>query len=245
MTAPQLIVLDDKVDVIARVAADTRQILAEVLASENEANLVLTGGTVGIGVLQRLGSTDDGSVDWTRVHLWWGDERWLPEADAERNDEQARTGFLDTLPFAAGNVHRMPASTSGLSSEEAAAWYSQQLAHYAPDGDLPRFDLVFLGVGPDAHVASLFPGHPAGAESVSSVIAVHNSPKPPPERLSMTLRSLTSATRVWLVAAGEDKAEAITQARGQSNFAQAPASAARGTRETRIYCDTAAAPETA
>ena len=241
MTAPEFIVLDDKRDVIARVAEDTRQVLADVLATQSEAHLVLTGGTVGIGVLTQLGSSDDGSVDWSRVHLWWGDERWLAEADAERNDEQARTGFLEALAFTASNVHRMPASTSGLSLDEAAVWYARQLSQYAPDGDLPRFDLIYLGVGPDAHVASLFPGHPAGAEAMSSVIAVHNSPKPPPERLSLTLRALTSATRVWLVAAGDDKAEAISQARGTSDFTKAPASAARGSRETRIYCDRAAA----
>ena len=240
MTAPELIVLDDKGGVIERVAEDTRQVLAEVLATQREAHLVLTGGTVGIGVLTQLGNSDNGSVDWSRVHLWWGDERWLAEADAERNDEQARTGFLEKLAFSASNVHRMPASTSGLSLDEAARWYAQQLAQFAPDGDLPRFDLIFLGVGPDAHVASLFPGHPAGAESMSSVIAVNNSPKPPPERLSLTLRALTSAARVWLVAAGVDKAEAISQACGASDFAKAPASAARGSRATRIYCDRAA-----
>jgi len=237
----QLVVLADKRDVIERVARDTRHALTHVLSESNVAHLVLTGGTVGIGVLANLGATDDGSVDWARVHLWWGDERWLPEADGERNDEQARSVFLDALPFVPNNVHRMPASTSGLSLDEGVAWYSQQLSEHSVDGELPRFDLVFLGVGPDAHVASMFPGHPAGGESAATVIAVRDSPKPPPERLSLTLRAINSATRVWLVAAGEDKAEAIAHARAGVDFSTVPASAVRGTEETRIYCDSPAA----
>ena len=236
-----MIVLQDKREVIERVARDTRHVLAQVLSGSDDAHLVLTGGTVGIGVLTHLGTTDDGSVDWARVHLWWGDERWLPAGDDERNDEQARTEFLQALPFEDTHVHRMPASTSGLSLNEGAAWYSQHLSEQALDGELPTFDLVFLGVGPDAHVASLFPGHPAGSESSGTVIAVRDSPKPPPERLSLTLRAINSATRVWLVAAGEDKAEAIAHALGGADFTTAPASSVRGTEETRIYCDSLAA----
>lgn len=241
MSHQELIVLADKREVIERVARDTRHVLAQVLSGSNDAHLVLTGGTVGIGVLTHLGTTDDGSVDWARVHLWWGDDRWLPEGDDERNDEQARTQFIEALPFALHHVHRMPASASGLSLDVAASWYSQQLAEHAPEGELPKFDLVFLGVGPDAHVASLFPGHRAGSESSGTVIPVRDSPKPPPERLSLTLRAINSATRVWLVAAGEDKAEAIAHALAGADFSTAPASSVRGTEETRLYCDSLAA----
>lgn len=242
MSAPLLIVLEDNSDVIERVALDARAFLAQILATESHAHLVLTGGSVGVGVLTKLGVTDDGSVDWSRVHLWWGDERWLPEGDDERNDEQAREGFLRALPFTAGHVHRMPACNSGLSLEDAAASYSQQLVEHGLQGEHPRFDLVFLGVGPDAHVASLFPGHPEGTESPSTVIPVRNSPKLPPERLSLTLRAINSATQVWMLAAGEDKADAIARALGTTDFSTAPASAIRGARETRLYCDTRAAP---
>ena len=241
MSEQQLVVLADKREVIERVARDARHVLAQVLSESNEAHLVLTGGTVGIGVLAQLGATDDGSVDWACVHLWWGDERWLPEGDDERNDEQARPVFLEALPFVPNHVHRMPASNSGHTLHEGASWYAQQLSELALGAELPKFDLVFLGVGPDAHVASLFPGHPEGRESPGTVIAVRDSPKPPPERLSLTLHAINSATRVWLIAAGDDKAEAIARARGRVDFTTAPASAVRGVAETRIYCDSLAA----
>jgi 6-phosphogluconolactonase len=255
-----LIVLDDKDDVIARVAHDARRLLVATLANSPVAHVVLTGGTVGIGVLNVLGDTEataphDERIDWSRVHLWWGDERWVPAGHVDRNDAQADAGFLSRLAFEQAHIHRMPASDSGLSLEEAAERYAHELALVfepvsfegvaATNPPEFAFDLAFLGVGPDAHVASLFPGRSEGLTRETGVIPVRDSPKPPPERLSLTLAAINSSTRVWLVAAGSDKADALDLAVSNKEFLRAPASAVFGTLETRIYCDENARPRQA
>lgn len=265
MTPRTLIVLENKSDVIERVARDARLLLVEVLTQKEFAHVSLTGGSVGIGVLDYLGATDDDApreerVDWSRVHLWWGDERWLAVDDAERNDAQAQPSFLGSLPFQANRIHRMPASDSGHSLDEAAHAYARELVAslpgisgddvvhstkeastiHSPGQDTHSFDLVFLGVGPDAHVASLFPGRANEAASSAVVIPVRDSPKPPPERISLTLNAINSAARVWLVTAGRDKADAIGLALGKPNLSAAPASAVSGRIETRMYCDRSA-----
>jgi 6-phosphogluconolactonase len=244
VTRRTLIVERNKDDVIARVARDARRHLVEVLTQHESAHVALTGGSVGIGVLAYLGATDaavhtEEQVDWSRVHLWWGDERWVPAGHEDRNDAQAESVFVRALGFTGEHVHRMPASDSGQSLDEAAKAYATELHTLLPEGR-QCFDLVFLGIGPDAHVASLFPHREAEAESLASVIAVRNSPKPPAERLSLTLQKLNSASHVWLMTAGHDKADAIRLTLGISNVAIAPASAVSGLGETRVYCDQSA-----
>jgi 6-phosphogluconolactonase len=244
VTRRTVIVERNKDDVISRVGRDARRHLVEVLTHQESAHVVLTGGSVGIGVLEYLGATDDvvvteEQVEWSRVHLWWGDERWVPAGHEDRNDAQAESGFVRALGFSSEHVHRMPASGQGLSLDEAAKAYATELATLLPRGR-QSFDLVFLGIGPDAHVASLFPGREAEVDSSLSVIAVRDSPKPPPERLSLTLSTINSATHVWLVTAGSDKAQAISLTLGASNVSAAPASAVSGLNETRVYCDQSA-----
>ncbi len=246
MTPRILIVENDKADVIERVARDARRLLVAVLEQQESAHVVLTGGSVGIGVLEYLGVTDndvlgDERVDWSRVQLWWGDERWVPVGHEDRNDAQAESVFLGALPLRQDHIHRMPASDAGLTIDEAAQAYATELDRDVPRGK-KRFDLVFLGVGPDAHVASLFPGREADVESLFTVIPIRDSPKPPPERLSMTLRALNSSAHVWLVTAGTDKADAVVLTLGPTNVATAPASAVAGLSETRVYCDRSASP---
>jgi 6-phosphogluconolactonase len=252
-----LIVLAEKVDVIERVAHDARRLLVATLAESSFAHIAMTGGTVGIGVLTYLGAHDgdvpEGErVDWSRVHVWWSDERWVPAGHADRNDAQAEAAFLGALCFDPMNIHRIPASDSGMSLDEAAEHYAHELAEQFPQltTDDPitanarefGFDLVFLGVGPDAHVASLFPGRSEGLTTSITVIPVRDSPKPPSERLSLTLGAINSATHVWLVSAGVDKAGALRLVMGHPDFTIAPASAVHGRIETRVYCDENASP---
>ena len=257
MTGHTLIVLAEKADVIERVARDARRLLVATLADSAFAHIVLTGGTVGIGVLSYLGANDGDSshgesVDWRRVHLWWGDERWVPAGHADRNDAQVEQTFLDALNFDPTHIHRMPASDSGMSLDEAAQRYASELVMAFPrllsgGSEIPEntdttFDLVLLGVGPDAHVASLFPGQSDGLSLTTPVIPARNSPKPPSERISLTLGAINSAKHVWLVSAGADKAVALGRAMGEPDFANAPASAVHGQNETRVYCDELARP---
>ncbi|MBR7825243.1 6-phosphogluconolactonase [Actinospica sp. MGRD01-02] len=220
--------------------------LVDVLAERDVAHLVLTGGTIGIGTLAALAQLPAReAVDWGRVHLWWGDERFVPAGDKERNETQAREALLDGLPLNPEFVHVM-APSDGPDGDDAAAAaerYAAELAKYAgSDGkDAPEFDVLLLGMGPDGHIASLFPDHPGTREVAPSVIAVHNSPKPPPDRISLTFRVIQAAREVWVVASGAEKAEAVARALSSADQVHTPAVGAHGTEATLWLVDEAAA----
>ncbi|HET9170263.1 MAG TPA: 6-phosphogluconolactonase [Actinospica sp.] len=219
--------------------------LIDVLAERDVAHLVLTGGTIGIGTLSALAQLPAReAVDWGRVHLWWGDERFVPAGDKDRNETQARDALLDELPLNPEFVHAMAPSDGpdGEDAEAAAARYAAELAKYAPSGaDAPAFDVLLLGMGPDGHIASLFPDHPGTHETAPSAIAVHDSPKPPPNRISLTFRVIQSAREVWVVASGAEKAEAVARALTTADQVHTPAAGAHGTEATLWLVDEAAA----
>lgn len=208
-------------------------------------NIVLTGGTVGTEILAAIGvDRRQTQVDWKRVHVWWGDERWLPAGDPERNDTQAAAALLSRVPIPTENIHRFPAEDGPFDLGAAADAYARELADHSPgSGGAPRFDLLFLGVGPDGHIASLFPGREGIREKTSTAIAVRNSPKPPPERLSLTLSMINSAERVWLCLAGADKASALGLTLAGASVPEVPAAGAEGRLETVFFVDQAAASE--
>ncbi|HEV3168693.1 MAG TPA: 6-phosphogluconolactonase [Actinocrinis sp.] len=244
---PELIVHRDAPLLAAAVAARLVTKLVDVLAAKDEAHLVLTGGTVGIGSLAAVAELPARvAVDWRRVHLWWGDERFLPAGDKERNDTQARDALLDQLDLDPDRVHAMPATDGpdGANAEAAAERYAAELARHAPHGaDVPEFDLSLFGMGPDGHIASLFPEHPGVYEEGPSVIAVHNSPKPPPNRLSLTFRAIEGSREVWVVAAGAEKAAAAHMALSGAGRVQVPAAGALGRVRTLWLLDRACASE--
>lgn len=221
------------------------------LARKDSMNIVLTGGSVGIGILSAISAAADrGDVDWRRVHFWWGDERWVPAGDADRNEQQARDALLDGLSLLDGsalpaeNLHPFPASDGGLELDAAAERYSVELASAAPgDAGLPHFDILLLGVGPDGHIASLFPDRPDLVDAPGTVVAVRNSPKPPPERLSLTLKAINTAERVWIALAGADKASALGLALAGAGRYQVPVGAVEGRRKTVFFVDEQAAAE--
>lgn len=218
---------------------------AELLDRQSEVNVVLTGGTVGIAVLAAInGAPGRDGIDWSRVVLWWGDERWLPAGDADRNETQARDALIDHVAIPPGNVHAFAGSDGALGLDEAAASYSVDLAAAGSGGaGLPRFDITFLGVGPDGHVASLFPGSPGIQVTDATVVAVRNSPKPPPERLSLTLPAINSSDRVWLAIAGSDKVSALGLALAGASTFEVPAAGVQGRLRTVFFVDEAAAAE--
>jgi 6-phosphogluconolactonase len=246
MTAVAVLVHRDP-DVLARaVAARLVTRLVDVQAARATAHVVLTGGGVGVATLRALAdSPARDAVDWSRLDMWWGDERFLPSGHPDRNETQARAALLDAVPVPASRVHPMPASDGpdGDDPEAAAARYAEMLAAAArPEdhGPVPSFDVLMLGVGPDGHVASLFPELPA-VHDERPVVAVRGAPKPPPTRLSLTLPSICAAQEVWLVAAGEEKASAVHMALGGAGVVQVPAAGARGRSRTLWLLDRAAA----
>lgn len=246
MTAGHHVVVHRSPQLLAAAAA-ARLVTAvlDAQASRGEAHLVLTGGSMGSAVLASLGASPArDAVEWSAVSLWWGDERFLATGHPDRNETQAREALLDRLPLDPSRVHPMPGpdGPDGDRPEDAAARYAAELAARAPAGaDVPEFDVVMLGVGPDAHVASLFPGHAALAVKERTVVAVHGSPKPPPTRLSLTFRALCTARDVWFLVAGAEKADAVVLALSGAGRRQAPAAGVTGRRSTTWLLDAAAA----
>ncbi|MER0444975.1 6-phosphogluconolactonase [Streptomyces sp. Edi4] len=247
MSTPQLVVHRDKELMAEAAAARLITKVVDAQASRGSASVVLTGGRNGNGLLAALASAPArDAIDWSRLDLWWGDERFVPDGDPERNHTQARAALLDAVPLDPGRVHAMPAAGGayGNDADAAAAAYAAELARAAgPEdhGPVPTFDVLMLGVGPDTHVASLFPEMPGVRETERMVVGVHGAPKPPPTRISLTLPAIRAAREVWLLAAGEDKAGAAKMALSGAGEVQAPAAGAYGRARTLWLLDAAAA----
>jgi 6-phosphogluconolactonase len=223
--------------------------LVDDVAATGMASVVLTGGGIGTKVLAELAAAPArDAVDWRRVEVWWGDERFLPAGHPERNETGARSALLDHVEVVPEHVHPMPGpdGPDGANPEAAADRYASELRAAAQPQDrsgVPRFDVLMLGIGPDAHVASLFPGQPALYEEDRTVVAVRGAPKPPPVRLSLTLPAIRAASQVWVLASGAEKAGAVRLALSGAGPVQVPAAGARGAQQTLFLLDRAAAEE--
>ena len=165
--------------------------------------------------------------------FWWGDERWVAADSEDRNDAPVLEIWRDALPLSDDRIHPMPATDSGISLDDAAARYDDELAGTA-------FDICLLGVGPDGHINSIFPEHPS-AHAEGRVIAVRSSPKPPSERISLTLEVVNRSREVWFCVSGEDKADAVAMALLGAGDVQVPAGGAHGTDRSLWLLDRAAA----
>jgi 6-phosphogluconolactonase len=199
----------------------------------------LTGGSIAETLHRELARrAPDSSVDWSRVELWWGDERFVPSGSSDRNARQARDEFLDVVGVDPAHVHEAPAADQVATAEESASSYASALQ---AAGALP-FEVLLLGVGPDGHTASLFPGHPGLDASGVLVSAVHDSPKPPPDRVTLTFEALNQARSVWFLASGDGKADALARALAdEGSVTDTPARGVRGQDETVWWVDDAAA----
>lgn len=216
--------------------------ITEAVTERGVAHIVLTGGGTGVKLLKRVGERG-AAVDWSKVHLYWGDDRFVPAADDDRNDKQAREALLDHVDIPAENVHAMPPSDGefGDAIDDAAAAYAAELATVVDGEPTPAFDVHLLGVGPEGHVNSLFPDTPAVREDSRYVMGVLDSPKPPPQRITLTLPAVRRSREVWLVVAGEEKADAVAAAIGGAAPVDVPAAGAVGTQATVWLLDEAAA----
>lgn len=245
MSAQRLVVVHPTPDVLAEaVAARLLTRILDVQSVRSPVHVVLTGGTMGIRSLAAVATNPVRSaIDWSGVHLWWGDERFLPDRDPDRNETQARDALLDALAgLPPENVHAMAPSDAVATAEESAGLYAEELARFAPEGaEAPAFDVTLVGMGPDAHVASLFPGHPALEVTGRPTTAVHDSPKPPSDRVSLTFEALQGSTEVWVVASGADKAPAVASALRGAPVAEAPIGGATGRLLTAWLIDVDAA----
>lgn len=212
--------------------------LIDIQASGRVPHVVLTGGGVGIDLLRRLRDLPaQRAVDWSRVELFWGDERFVAPDDDERNDKQAREALLDHVGVDPSRVHPMGADDGSTTAEQAAAEYATLLGRLGN----PRFDVVLLGMGGEGHTLSVFPDSPAVHDDAHTVVAVHDCPKPPPDRVSLTLPVLAQADEAWVVAAGAAKAEAVAGAIGGAPETQLPVAGAGRAGTTRWLLDREAA----
>jgi 6-phosphogluconolactonase len=216
--------------------------IVEAQANGGVPHVGLTGGTIADAVhreLARLSPTSD--VDWTRVVLWWGDERFVDRSSPDRNAGQARAAFIDAVGVPQAHVHEMAATEDAAGVAAGAASYAEELRR---DG-AGFFEILMLGIGPDGHVASLFPGHPATLVVDEVALAVLDSPKPPPERISLTLPALNRSRAVWFLVSGDDKADAVARALSGDEpdlaVLDLPAVGVHGTTETVWFLDKASA----
>ena len=215
------------------------------IAREERFTVTLSGGhTPARGFRLLTEEPHVGQIDWSKVHLFWGDERYVPEDDDERNDKQAREALLDHIDIPSSHVHTMPASDGEFGNDLAAAAlsYEQLLAANAEPGEpVPNFDVHLLGMGPEGHINSLFPDTAAVRETSRMVVAVDDSPKPPPQRITLTLPAVQRSREVWLMVAGAGKADAAAAAIGGAAPASVPAAGAVGLETTLWLLDREAA----
>jgi 6-phosphogluconolactonase len=202
--APEIIV-DKRSDLPATLARRFEDEGRRALAARGLFSVALPGGSVAAAFFPRLSRA---AVDWSRTHFFWGDERAVPPSDPESNFGVARSLWLEPAGIEASQIHRMEADAAD--PEAAARAYADTMVRIL--GAPPRLDLVLLGVGPDGHVCSLFPGHPLLLEESRSVAVVDDSPKPPPRRLTLTLPVLAAAELVVVAALGRGKAEVVREA---------------------------------
>jgi 6-phosphogluconolactonase len=233
----------DKTELVTAVGDRLVRAITDAISARGQALIVLTGGGTGVALLEHV-RDNGGSIDWSKVRLFWGDERYVPEDDDERNEKQARKALIDHIDIPAANVHAMAASDGefGDDIDAAALAYEHVLAAVADDGEpVPRFDVHLLGMGGEGHVNSLFPHTAATRETTRQVVGVTDSPKPPPKRITLTFPAVRHSREVWLVVSGAEKADAVAAAIGGADPDDVPAAGAQGRDATVWLLDEAAA----
>jgi 6-phosphogluconolactonase len=203
---PGIEILPDADALACRAVEEFINLAREAIRDHGRFTVALAGGSTP-GKMYRL--LKEATVDWSGIHIFWGDERCVPPGHNESNYRQAADAFLNQIPIPAGNVHRIHGE---LISEEAAHYYEIELRHFFGD-EIPRFDLILLGLGSDGHTASLFPGEPALLESTHWAVAVHHASPPPPlvDRVTLTLPVINAAANGVFLVSGADKADILVE----------------------------------
>lgn len=194
---------DEVADVVAR------RLLSRVVDLQDKhgaVHICLTGGRTANKMYERFADlVPDSELDASKLQLWWGDERFIPATDAERNSLQAVSRLARTVRINSADIHMMPAQDGRADSHQCAAEYETEL------GDT-IFDITLLGIGPDGHVGSIFPDHPSFDTTSRNVVGVTDAPKPPSERISLTIPAMNRSDEIWVITTGSDKADAVARA---------------------------------
>ncbi|MCJ1713915.1 6-phosphogluconolactonase [Curtobacterium sp. VKM Ac-2922] len=239
----RVLVHPDKQALGASVAARFITKIIDVLDEQERADIAISGGSVSTLVLAAIGQSQAReSVDWSKVHVWWVDERWAPEGDADRNVTGTQADFFDRVGIPSENIHPIAASDAGLTIDQAAEQYERELQAAAPDSAVaPKFDITLLGVGPDGHTASLFPEFPQLTIKDRTVVPVDDSPKPPPQRLTLTYPAINASQRVWVILSGAEKASVLGLALAGASVDEVPVGGVQGRKRTVFFVDQEAA----
>ena len=201
-------VADDRQELSAMAAAAIARVMEAAVRDKGTCSLALSGGRTPRALYRLLGSRFREQIPWQHVHVFWGDERYVPADDPHSNAGMARETLLDHVPCPDANVHPMP--THFASPDMAARDYEHTLrAHFGGGG--PRFDINLVGVGADGHTASIFAGSPALTERERWVMSVEANATPA-ARLTLTLPALTQSAIIHVLVAGADKAHAVRAA---------------------------------
>uniref|UniRef100_A0ACD5YFQ8 Uncharacterized protein n=1 Tax=Avena sativa TaxID=4498 RepID=A0ACD5YFQ8_AVESA len=212
-----LLIFDAEEDLAESLAMYTAELSEKFAAERGAFTVVVSGGSL-IKALRKLAEPPYlETVDWSKWHVFWVDERVVPKDHADSNYKLAYDGLLSKVPIPAGQVY---AINDALSAEGAADDYETILRQLVKNGVLamsaatgfPKFDVMLLGMGPDGHIASLFPGHPLVNEKQKWVTHITDSPKPPPERITFTFPVINSSAYVAMVVIGAGKAGAVQKA---------------------------------
>nr|XP_023920940.1 probable 6-phosphogluconolactonase 4, chloroplastic [Quercus suber]POE99755.1 putative 6-phosphogluconolactonase 4, chloroplastic [Quercus suber] len=240
-------VFESAEDLAVALAKYTAQLSDKFCKERGAFSVVLSGGSL-INSLRKLVEPPYiDSIEWSKWHIFWADERVVPKDHEDSNYKLAYDGFLSKVPLLPGNVYSI---NDALSAEGAAEDYETCLRHLVKSNvvdisaasGFPKFDLQLLGMGPDGHVASLFPGHPLVKENEKWVTFIKDSPKPPPERITFTFPVINSSAYIALVVNGANKAGAVQNALGNSqNSEKLPVAMVSPEGELAWFLDTAAA----
>jgi 6-phosphogluconolactonase len=229
---PSMLMFQD-LDEASRAAAET---IAEEVERRTPCSLVLSGGSTPRRLFDLLSTEWRTRLPWSRIHLFWSDERFVPPHDAASNFGMAAELFIDHVPVPAANVHRVP--TERPSASAAADAYEDEVRGYFAETGSEGFDLALLGVGTDGHTASLFPGRSTNPDRwVEAVVGPEH--RPPRDRITMTYRALSAVRRVHFLAGGPEKRAVLSQIAAGADL---PAGRVMGTDETLFLLDRAAAP---
>ena len=220
----------DGASVAQAVAEDLFAFVKDGLADGKTLNLALTGGTVGIASLAASKAYPYNELPLERLHIWWGDERFVASDSDDRNALQARKAWLDALNLPKANIHEFPSTDSGMTAPAGAKAFENDFSTRGIS-----FDLMLMGMGPDGHIASIFPGL-TSFDGAGLVFAELDSPKPPKERLSFNYEVINSASQIWFTVAGADKAEAVNSVFSETPE-QLPAARVQGKEKTVWYVD--------
>jgi 6-phosphogluconolactonase len=208
MSEPKITVLDDPQAVYVHAAEEIAHFAGEDICTHAQFTIALSGGSTPAAIYELLGTRFRLSVDWKEVQFFWGDERCVPPDNELSNYAMAQRTLLTHLALRPDQVHRMRGE---LPPEEAARSYEDELksAFALGDDELPRFDLVMLGLGDNRHTLSLFPGHKKAIEETEKLVIAVDVEATPPRRITFTPPVANHAQRAMFVATGRDKAEAV------------------------------------